>query len=186
MINLVNFKIDELNLMKKYPQELYYIGNLELLKKRKISIVGTRRPNSYTKEFTHKLSSNNICIVSGAAMGVDSIAHSAAGSNNTIAVVANGLDIRYPSVNRNQIADIEKNGLIISSFKEGEKARNYTFVLRNEIVVSLGEKLIVTEADLNSGSITSVEFALKQKKDIYVLAHRINDSLGTNNLLKKV
>ncbi|WP_066356610.1 DNA-processing protein DprA [Aliarcobacter skirrowii] len=189
MINLVNFKIDELNLMKKYPQELYYIGNLELLKKRKISIVGTRRPNSYTKEFTHKLSSklsqNNICIVSGAAMGVDSIAHSAAGSNNTIAVVANGLDIRYPSVNRNQIADIEKNGLIISSFKEGEKARNYTFVLRNEIVVSLGEKLIVTEADLNSGSITSVEFALKQKKDIYVLAHRINDSLGTNNLLKK-
>lgn len=57
MINLVNFKIDELNLMKKYPQELYYIGNLELLKKRKISIVGTRRPNSYTKEFTHKLSS---------------------------------------------------------------------------------------------------------------------------------
>lgn len=60
MINLVNFKIDELNLMKKYPQELYYIGNLELLKKRKISIVGTRRPNSYTKEFTHKLSSNVI------------------------------------------------------------------------------------------------------------------------------
>src|SRR5574344_1985155 len=188
MINLVNFKIDELNLMKKYPQELYYIGNLELLKKRKISIVGTRRPNSYTKEFTHKLSSklsqNNICIVSGAAMGVDSIAHSAAGSNNTIAVVANGLDIRYPSVNKNQIIEIEKQGLMLSSFKDGEKARNYTFVLRNEIVVALGEKLIVCEADLNSGSMTSVEFALKQNKEIFVLPHRINESLGTNNLIK--
>lgn len=54
-------------------------------------------------------------------MGVDSIAHSGAGLNNTIAVVANGLDIRYPSVNKNQIIEIEKNGLIISSFKEGKK-----------------------------------------------------------------
>ena len=109
----------------------------------------------------------------------------AAGNNNTIAVVANGLDIKYPSVNKNQIIDIEKNGLMISSFKEGEKARNYTFVLRNEIVVALGEKLIVTEADIGSGSMTSVEFALKQNKEIFVLPHRINESLATNELIKK-
>ena len=127
MINQFDFKIKELEAMKKYPQELYFIGNSELLKRKKISIVGTRRPSNYTKEFTYKLASklsqNGICIVSGAAMGVDSIAHSGAGLNNTIAVVANGLDIRYPSVNKNQIIEIEKNGLIISSFKEGEKAR---------------------------------------------------------------
>lgn len=67
---------------------------------------------------TSKLSSNNICIVSGAAMGVDSIAHAGAKSNNTIAVVANGLDIRYPSVNKNLIIDIENNGLILSTYKE--------------------------------------------------------------------
>lgn len=109
----------------------------------------------------------------------------AAGNNNTIAVVANGLDIKYPSVNKNQIIDIEKNGLMISSFKEGEKARNYTFVLRNEIAVALGEKLIVTEADIGSGSMTSVEFALKQNKEIFVLPHRINESLATNELIKK-
>ncbi|NCB14485.1 MAG: DNA-processing protein DprA, partial [Erysipelotrichia bacterium] len=132
MISKINFKIDELSSMKKYPSELFYIGNTELLKKKKISIVGTRRPSSYTKEFTYKLASKlsdaGICIVSGAAMGVDSIAHQGAKSINTIAVVANGLDIRYPSVNKNLIIDIEKNGLMLSAYKEAEKARNYTFV----------------------------------------------------------
>lgn len=189
MINQFDFKIKELENMKKYPKELYYTGNIELLKRKKVSIVGTRRPSNYTKEFTYKLASklsqNGICIVSGAAMGVDSIAHSGAGLNNTIAVVANGLDIRYPSVNKNQIIEIEKNGLIISSFKEGEKARLYSFVQRNEIVVALGDKLIVTQADLNSGSMTSVEFAIKQNKEIFVLPHRINESLATNELIKK-
>ncbi|MDD4329945.1 MAG: DNA-processing protein DprA, partial [Aliarcobacter sp.] len=98
MISKIEFKIDELSSMKKYPEELFYLGNIDLLKKRKISIIGSRRPNSYTKEFTYKLASKfsdlGICIVSGAAMGVDAIAHQGAKSNNTIAVVANGLDIR--------------------------------------------------------------------------------------------
>ena len=60
MISKVNFKIEELSSMKKYPDELFYIGNTKLLSKKKISIVGTRRPNSYTKEFTYKLASNVI------------------------------------------------------------------------------------------------------------------------------
>lgn len=134
---------------------------------------------------TSKLSSVNICIVSGAAMGVDAIAHQGASSNNTIAVVANGLDIRYPSVNKNLIIDIEKNGLILSAYKETEKARNYTFVLRNEIVVALGEILIVTQADINSGTLTSIEYALKMGKKVYTIPHRLNESLGTQNLLQK-
>lgn len=52
MINRINFPINELNSMKKYPNELFYIGNTELLKKRKISIVGTRHPINYTKIHT--------------------------------------------------------------------------------------------------------------------------------------
>ncbi|MDD2292562.1 MAG: DNA-protecting protein DprA [Aliarcobacter sp.] len=189
MISKIDFLIDELTSMKKYPEELFYIGNLELLKRKKVSIIGTRRPNSYTKEFTYKLASKlsdaKICIISGAAMGVDAITHQGAKSNNTIAVVANGLDIRYPSVNKNLIIDIEKNGLILSAYKEKEKARNYTFVHRNEIVVALSEFLIVTEADLGSGSLTSVNYALKMGKKVYTLPHRINESLGTQELIKK-
>lgn len=189
MIKKIDFKIEELSSMKKYPSELFYIGNTKLLKNKKVSIVGTRRPSSYTKEFTHKLtsklSSYGICIVSGAAMGVDSIAHKACEKNNTIAVVANGLDIRYPSVNKNLIKDIETNALILSAYKEGEKARNYTFVLRNEIVVALGDILIVTQADLKSGSLTSVQYALDMGKKVYTLPHRLHESLGTQKLVQK-
>lgn len=189
MISKINFHIDELTSMRKYPDELFFIGNCDLLKKRRIAIIGTRRPNSYTKEFTYKLASKlsnaGICIISGAAMGVDSIAHQGAGTNNTIAVVANGLDIRYPSVNKNLIIDIEKNGLMLSAYKEREKAKNYTFVLRNEIVVALSEFLIVTEADIDSGSLTSVNYALKMGKPVYTIPHRINESLGTQELIKK-
>lgn len=189
MIQELNFNIPELNNMRKYPKELFYIGNIPLLKKKKVSIIGTRRPNSYTKEFTHKLASKlssfDICIVSGAAMGVDAISHLAAKPENTIAVVANGLDIRYPSVNKNLISNIEEKGLVLSAYKAGEKPRNYTFVLRNEIVVALGDILIVTQADLKSGSLTSVNYALKMGKKVYTLAHRIGESLGTQELVKK-
>lgn len=62
---------------------------------------------------------------------------------------------------------------------------NYLEIHRNEIVVALGECLIVAEADLNSGSMRSVEFALKMQKDIYVFPHRLGESEGTNTLLKE-
>jgi len=188
MIQSINFHISKLEQMKKYPEELFFLGNKNLLKKSMISIVGTRRPNAYTKKFTHdlaqKLSNQNIAIVSGAAMGVDALAHNGAGSSNTIAVVANGLDIRYPAVNKNLIVQIESEGLVLSQFRENERARAYTFVQRNEIVVALGDILIVTQADRNSGSLRSVEFALTMGKKIYTLPHRMGESLGTQDLLK--
>jgi len=188
MIQILNSKIDEFSQLKKHPKELYYIGNTKLLEKRKVSIVGTRRPSSYTQELTHKISSKlsqlDICIVSGAAMGVDTIAHKAAGENNTIAVVANGLDIKYPAINKHLIKNIEDKGLMLSAYKEGEKARNYTFVLRNELVVALGEILIVSEADINSGSLTSVQYALNMGKKVFTLPHRLNESLGTQKMVK--
>lgn len=187
MMKIIDFKIDSLDDMKKYPKEIYYIGNLELLNKPKISIVGSRKPISYTKSFTHllsqKLSNKNIVIVSGVAMGVDAIAHKAA-INSTIAVVANGLDIKYPAVNKSLIQEIEKNSLMLSTYKANDKAKPYTFVQRNELVVALGDILIITQADLNSGSLRSAKFALDMGKQIYVLPHRIQDSEGTNMLLQ--
>jgi len=189
MINNINFHIKELDSMKKYPKELAYIGNTELLKKRKVSIVGSRNPTQYTKQYTHilaqELSKNNICIVSGAAMGVDAIAHNAAGVNNTIAVAGTGLDIRYPVINRDLIKNIENQGLMLSQFKNDQGATRYTFPLRNELVVALGDVLVVTQADLKSGTMRSVEFALKMEKPIFVLPHRVDESKGTNSLLEQ-
>ena len=189
MIGTLNFPIAKLTSMKKYPSKLYFIGNASLLEKNIISIVGTRRPNAYTKKFTYelaqKLSNQNICIISGAAMGVDAIAHNGAGVSNTIAVVANGLNIRYPSVNKNLIQSIEYEGLMLSQYLLGEKARPYTFVQRNELVVALGDILIVTQADRKSGSLRSVEFARSMGKKIYTLPHRLDESLGTQDLVKE-
>lgn len=189
MIKNINFHIKELCDMKTYPNELFYIGNTALLNKKKISIVGSRRPNSYTKKFTHvlaqKLSNQNICIVSGVAMGVDALAHNGAGTSNTIAVVANGLNIRYPGVNKNLIQQIESKGLMLSQFAPNEEARAYSFVLRNEVVVALGDILIVAQADRNSGSLRSVEYALEMGKRIYTIPHRLGESLGTQDLIKK-
>jgi len=189
MSQILSSLIPELNAMKKYPSELFYKGNLELLQRPKVSIVGTRRPSIYTKQFTYSiakaLSKRGVCVVSGAAMGVDTIAHTGAGEENTIAVVANGLNIRYPAINRELIESIESRGLMISQFNDGFRATGWSFVVRNELVVALGDILIVTEANLNSGSMRSVEYALKMGKEIFVLPQRLDESLGTNSLLRE-
>lgn len=189
MIKRLELHVKELEAMKKYPKELFYIGNLHLLEKEKVSIVGSRKPNQYARQLTHeiasKLSSRGICIVSGGALGVDAIAHKAAGSDNTIMIAGTGLDKRYPAVNKSIIEDIEKNGLVLSQFQAGTPSQRYNFPLRNEVVVALGEILIVMYADKNSGTMRSVEYALKMGKKVYVLAHRVGESEGTNELLAK-
>jgi len=181
--------IDELNSMKSYPPELYYDGSLELLARVKVSIVGSRKTSKYAREQTHKLSSTlakaGVCVVSGGAMGVDAVAHLGAGASNTIAVLPCGINIKYPAVNKNLLVDIQNRGLLISQFEEDEKARPWSFVVRNELVVALGEVLVVAEAELDSGSMRSIEFALKMGKEIFVFPHRLGESSATNQLLKE-
>ena len=187
-MKIIDEKIQELSSMKSYPKQLYYSGNKELLKRKKISIVGSRRPSKYSKMMTNTLASslskNGICIVSGGAMGIDAIAHSSAGSFNTISVLPCGIDIRYPTINKNLLNDIEKNGLLLSQFELGFRATHWSFVVRNELVVALGDVLIVSEADLDSGTMRSIEFALAMGKEIFVLPQRLGESMGTNKLLQ--
>ena len=185
----LDFVIPELEKMQKYPSTLYYKGKCDLLSRPKISIVGTRRPNLYTRaitiELAKKLSSAGLTIVSGGASGVDALAHQGAGVENTILVLPTGIEIRYPKVNEKLIEAIEHHGLVLSQFDPDFKAHAWSFVVRNEIVVALGEILIVTEADLGSGSMRSVEYALAMGKPIYVLPHRIRESAGTHQLLSQ-
>ncbi|AFL68229.1 DNA-processing protein DprA [Sulfurospirillum barnesii] len=189
MIKEVDFLVPELQSMKAYPDALYYKGNLSLLQRPKISIVGTRHPISYTKLFTQllarKLSVAGVCIVSGGAQGVDAIAHQGAGFSNTIMVAGTGLDIRYPALHAKMIESIENEGLVLSQFEAGKPSTKWNFPKRNELVVALGDALIVTQADPKSGSMHSVEFALKMNKPIYVLPHRLGESEGTSMLLAK-
>jgi len=186
-MSIVQERVPELSSMKNYPKELYYNGDIELLKRVKVSIVGSRKPTKYSRELVQKLSSSlakhGVCIVSGGAMGIDATAHAGAGSENTIAVLPCGIDLRYPAVNKNLLNEIEKNGLLLSQFEAGFRATPWSFVVRNELVVALGEVLIVAEAEPDSGTMRSVEFALKMGKKIFVLPHRMGESSGTNRLL---
>lgn len=189
MIQTIDFHIPELEVMKVYPPSLYYLGNPTLLKLPKISIVGSRHPIGYTKIFTQelarKLSLAGVCIVSGGAQGVDGLAHQAAGVSNTIMVAGTGLDIRYPAIHQKLIADIEKEGLVLSQFEAGKPSLKWNFPSRNELIVALGDVLIVAQADLKSGTMHSIEFARKMQKPIYVLPHRLGESEGTNWLLSE-
>lgn len=188
MIQKVDFQIDALKGMKNYPRDLYYLGNLELLQAKKIAVVGSRKPNQYarnlTQELCSKFASIDVKIVSGGAIGIDAIAHKSAGTHNTIMVAGTGLDKRYPAVNKNLIAEIEKDGLILSQFEAGIASRKYNFPLRNELVVALGDVLVVAYADENSGTMRSVEYALKMNKPVYVFPHRIGESKATTELVK--
>ena len=163
--------------------KLFYKGDLSLLDKPKIAIVGSRKPNQYTKEITAKLSSilsKKYVIVSGGAMGVDAIAHKNAKS--TIMVSPAGIDIIYPKINKTLIENIINNHLLITEYEEGYKPRPYSFVQRNRIVVGISEFIIITQADIDSGSMKSFEIAKKLNKKVYVIPHRIGDSKGTNHI----
>ncbi len=176
----------ELKLLETPVKSLFVEGNISLLDRKTISIVGTRRPNQYTKNMTTKLAKAlkdiGYVVVSGAAMGVDALSHRSA-LPDTIAVMANSLDVIYPKINESLIEKMRKNSLIISEYKPTTKATRYSFVHRNRIVVALGEALIITEADLDSGSMRSAEIAMKMGKEIFVLSHRVGESLGTQKLL---
>jgi len=177
-----------LSTLQKRPEKLFYEGDPSLLEAPMVSIVGTRRPRAYTKERTTQIarafSQIGYVVVSGAAMGVDALAHRGA-FPRTVAVMANSLDIHYPAVNRTLIQDMYEKALALSEYESGTQATRYSFVVRNRIVVALGSFLIITEADEKSGTMRSAEIATALGKKIYVLPHRLGESEGTQRLLRE-
>ena len=182
----INQLPSEFSSLEEPPVQLFYRGDTSLLNLKKVSIVGARKAYSYSRNIVHnlanELSKRNVCVVSGGAMGIDASAHEGAG-DKTIGVLANGLDIIYPKVNKKLLQKMSENSLLLSEYEDGIEARAYSFVHRNRLVVALGEVLVVAQADLNSGSMRSVEFALDMGKKIYVLPHRLGESEGTTKLL---
>ena len=185
-IKLLDSLPPELASINNPPKSLFAVGREALLGERKIAVIGTRRPSAYTKTHTYRLAQAIAkaggVVVSGAAMGVDAIAHQGAGER-TIAVMGNSLDIFYPKINKTLIQTIYNNSLALSEYETGYEARPYSFVLRNRIVVGLSEAVVITQADMNSGSMTSAKLAMEMGKPIYVLPHRLGESEGTNRLL---
>jgi len=166
---------------------LYYKGNKELLNKPKIAMVGSRRASKYAREITKILAkklSQKYVIVSGGALGIDKAAHEGA-YPNTIFVSPSSLDIIYPKSNKNLIENIYKNALAISEYKQNYRPYKHTFLDRNRIIVKISDLVIISEANIKSGSMRSFEWAKEYGKKIYVLPHRINESSGTRYLARE-
>lgn len=189
------------------PISLYIKGNKDILNNENIGIVGCRECTDYGKKaskyFAYNLSKQNINIVSGLAKGVDSYAHLGSlstyyenkncGQKNdccgkTIAVVGNGLDTIYPKENK-EIANkiIESGGAIISEYPCGTKPDKMNFPARNRIISGISSGIIVVEAKEKSGTLITVDFALEQGRDVFVVPGNINsiNSVGTNDLIKQ-
>ncbi len=160
---------------------LFYKGNIELLKRPKIAIVGSRKASKYSKEITYLLSSKlsqKFTIISGGALGIDTQAHKGA-FPNTIFVSPSSLDIIYPKANEHLIKNIFKDGLALSEYEKNFRPYKYTFLKRNEIIISLADIVIIPEASLKSGTINSFNIAKKLNKKIYTIPQRLNESEGT-------
>jgi DNA processing protein len=172
---------------KERPKQLYFKGNHSLLQRRKIAIVGSRRASRYSKTQTQIIAKRFVdagfVVVSGGAEGIDASAHEGA-YPSTVAVMPCGLDIVYPEANRALIQKIYDNSLAVSEYEAVEMPRNYTFVHRNRLVVGMSEAVIIAEADEKSGSMHSAEYAIKYSIPLYVLSQRIDESRGTNNLVR--
>ena len=176
------------------PISIYVKGNIELLNHESIAIIGSRECSNYGKDaakyFGYHLANNNKCVVSGLAKGIDSFAHMGAlGANgNTIAVLGNGLQDIYPKENR-ELANIiiKKGGTIISEYPLGTPPNKMNFPARNRIVSGISDGVLVIEAKEKSGTLITVDFALEQGKEVFVVPGNINSiySVGTNRLIKE-
>ncbi len=176
------------------PIVLFCKGNLDLLQvTQTIGIVGARKITAYGRDVTEKLTSelvsNNFCIVSGLAFGVDAIAHKTALENkgNTIAVLGCGVDCVTPLENENLYEEIlDKNGLIISEYRLGLPPSLGSFPARNRIIAALSLGILVTEAAEDSGSLITADEALKLENPVFAVPGSINSQMsrGTLKLLK--
>lgn len=186
---------DRVRVIDSPPQQLFYRGETpnEILEQPTVTIVGSRRPTAYGRDVTTKLSrelsQKGVVIISGLALGVDSIAHQACieSGGKTIAVLPCGPDEIYPR-SHTRLAEniINSGGAIVTEYPERTPAMKQNFIARNRIVSALGDVIIVTEAAEQSGTLHTANFALNQGKTVMAVPGPITSPLskGTNNLIK--
>ena len=142
-----------------------------------------------TYRFASALAKQGIVIVSGLALGVDSVAHQAAleAGGQTIAVLPSPLERVYPASHRNLAKQIvERGGALLSEYPVGTPVMRHNFIARNRLIAGLSDVLLVTEAALKSGSLHTARFGLEQGIDVFAVPGNITSptSEGTNNLIK--
>ena len=175
------------------PPLLYVRGELKEEDEFAISIVGSRKTSPYgrgmTERMSQELARHGITIVSGMARGIDSLAHWGAlsGGGRTIAVLGCGVDVIYPSENRNLFTKIMDHGAVLSEFPMGSPPEGGHFPKRNRIISGLSIGVVVVQASAESGSLITAGFALEQGREVFAVPGNVGaeGSRGTHQLIKE-
>lgn len=175
------------------PLVLYYQGNLELLAKQSLAVVGPRNHSNYSSEvlkrFMPKLVQKDLVIISGLAKGVDSLAHrlTIEHRGQTIGVIGSGLDYFYPKENKGLQNYMARNHLVLSEYPPGLGPDKTHFPMRNRIIAGISRGLLITEARKRSGTLITARIALEEGRDIFVIPGPITHPLseGCNDLISQ-
>lgn len=176
------------------PPLLYARGNLELLDRHSLAIVGSRRPTPYGNQMAERLARDladrGLVIVSGLARGIDSSAHKGAlgsVSGTTIGVLGSGIDVAYPKENRKIIEEMEKRGAIISEFPMGAPPKPENFPVRNRVIAGMALGVVVVEGAQYSGSLITARLAMEMSREVFGVPGNVTQpaSFGPNQLIKQ-
>jgi DNA processing protein len=176
------------------PPLLYVRGNVELLDRHSIAIVGARRPTPYGNQMAERLARDlaerGLVIVSGLARGIDSSAHRGALASTrgaTLGVLGNGIDVLYPKENRRLFQQIEERGAILSEFAMGTFPAPQNFPIRNRIIAGMALGVVVVEGAQYSGSLITARLAMEFSREVYGVPGNVTQpsSFGPNQLIKQ-
>ena len=175
------------------PPVLYVRGRMTSQDEWAVAIVGTRRATTYGREVAQVLASElaraGVTVVSGMALGIDTVAHRAAmdAGGRTIAVLGSGVDQLYPPQNRGLALSIVQQGALISEYALGTRPDANNFPPRNRIISGLSRGIIVVEAGERSGALITAQFAAEQGKELFAVPGSILSpgSTGCNLLIQQ-
>ncbi|EPU21772.1 DNA polymerase sliding clamp subunit [Streptococcus agalactiae LMG 14838] len=174
------------------PVLLFYQGNIELLSKPKLAVVGARQASQIGCQSVKKIikeTNNQFVIVSGLARGIDTAAHVSTLKNggSSIAVIGSGLDVYYPTENKKLQEYMSYNHLVLSEYFTGEQPLKFHFPERNRIIAGLCQGIVVAEAKMRSGSLITCERALEEGREVFAIPGNIIDgkSDGCHHLIQE-
>jgi len=176
------------------PPLLYVRGDVELLNRHVLALVGARRPTPYGNRMAERLArdlaARGLVIASGLARGIDASAHRGAlssGSGSTIGVLGCGIDVVYPKENKKIFDEIEKRGAIISEFPMGTFPAPQNFPIRNRIIAGMSLGVVVVEGAQYSGSLITARLAMEFGREVYGVPGNATQpsSFGPNQLIKQ-
>ena len=176
------------------PPLLYVRGNVELLERHSMAIVGARKPTPYGVQMAEKLgrdlAARGLVIVSGMARGIDACAHKgalSAAKGATIGVLGTGLDVIYPKENKKLYEQIAEKGALISEFPIGTFPAPQNFPIRNRVIAGMELGVVVVEGAQYSGSLITARLGMEFGREVYGVPGNVTQplSFGPNQLIRQ-